>query len=87
VRPAVPANPNGRWTVEVSPTLNRLELEALRARLSDKGYDARVVTVRRDGNTWYRLRVGRYNSSAQATQVMRTLRENEGVAHAFVASQ
>jgi len=87
VRPAVPATTTGKWTVEVSPTPNRLELEALRARLSDKGYDARVVTVRRDGNTWYRLRVGRYSSSAQATQVMRTLREQEGVPRAFVASQ
>ena len=86
-RPAAPTAAEGRWTVEVSPTPNRLELEALRARLSDKGYDARVVTVRRDGNTWYRLRVGRYSTSEQATRVMRTLREQEGVPRVFVASQ
>jgi cell division septation protein DedD len=83
--PLPPRGPS--WTVEASPTRSRAEAEQVLATLKRRGYDAVLVQVQRDGDTWYRLRVGRYASAEQASEVMKKLRENEGVAHAFVASE
>jgi cell division septation protein DedD len=77
----------GNWTVQASPTRSREEAQALLRRLRAKGYDASIVEVPRDGGTWYRIRVGRYASAGQATEAMQRLREQEGVAHVFVASE
>ena len=77
----------GGWTVLANPTRSRGEAEALERQLRGRGYDATVVQVLRDGDTWYRLRVGRYPNADQATAAMHKLREHEGVEHAFVASE
>jgi len=80
------ASGRGGYTVEASPTRSRSEAEQLMATLRRRGYDATLVQVERDGDTWYRLRVGRYASSEQATDTMRKLRDVEGVTHVFVAT-
>ena len=77
----------GGWTVLANPTRSREDAEALERQLRGRGYDATVVRVLRDGDTWYRLRVGRYPSADQAAAAMHKLREHEGVEHAFVASE
>ena len=56
-------------------------------RLRSRGYDASVVRVLRDGDTWYRVQVGRFATSSQATDTMQRLREHEGVQHVFVATE
>jgi cell division septation protein DedD len=83
---APPPRPAGAWTVEANPTRSKDEAEALQAQLRKRGYDAVLTRVTRDGETWYRLRVGRYASSMEAAQTMHKLRDQEGVPHAFVAS-
>jgi cell division septation protein DedD len=92
VHPAAPASPpvratTGPWTVEANPTRSQYEAQALADQLRRRGYDVALTHVIRDGETWYRIRVGRYATSEQASQVMRRLREQEGVTHAFVASE
>jgi cell division protein FtsN len=82
----VPAGKGG-YTVEASPTRSRSEADQLLAQLRRRGYDATIVQVDRDGDTWYRLRVGRYSTSEQATDTMRKLREVEGITHVFVAQE
>jgi cell division septation protein DedD len=82
----VPPRGGGSWSVEANPTRSRVEAEQLLANLRKRGYDAEMVQVQRDGDTWYRLRVGRYGTAEQANEVMRRLRDVEGVTHAFVAS-
>jgi cell division protein FtsN len=77
----------GSYTVEASPTRSRSEAETLLGTLRRRGYDATLVQVERDGDTWYRLRVGRYATSEQATDAMRRLRDVEGVTHVFVAAE
>jgi cell division protein FtsN len=85
--PVVPRTTGrGGYTVEASPTRSRSEADQLLAQLRRRGYDASIVQVERDGDTWYRLRVGRYSTSEQATDTMRKLREVEGVTHVFVAT-
>ena len=95
VTTAVPAVPtatlppqaaSGRWTVYASPTRDQLAVEHERAALRAKGYPAEVVTLRRDGDMWYRIRVGRYATQAQAEDASRRLR-SDGVGHAFVQSE
>ena len=78
---------HGGWTVQANPTRSREEAEGLLRQLRGRGYEASVVRVLRDGDTWYRVQVGHFASSAQATEVMQRLREHEGVSHAFVASE
>jgi septal ring-binding cell division protein DamX len=77
----------GSYTVEASPTRSRSEAEQLLSSLRRRGYEAALVEVERDGDTWYRLRVGRYPTAAQAAEAMRRLRDVEGVTHAFVATE
>jgi hypothetical protein len=85
--PAAPPRTSGGWTVEADPTRDRDEAEALQKRLRARGYDSTLVRVLRDGETWYRLHIGRYGSAEQASEVMRRLRDSEGVAHVFVATE
>ena len=77
----------GGFTVEASPTRSRSDAEQQLVSLRKRGYDATLVQVQRDGDTWYRLRVGRYATAEQANDVMRKLRDSEGVTHAFVAAE
>ena len=86
-RTAAAAPKSGAFTVEATSTRDRSEAEAMRANLARRGFDATVHAVPRDGGTVYRLRVGRYASAEQAEQVMRRLRDREGVSRAYVASQ
>jgi hypothetical protein len=81
-----PQAASGRWTVYANPSRDRLAVEHERAALRAKGYPAEVVTLRRDGDTWYRIRVGRYATQTQAEDASRRLR-SDGVGHAFVQSE
>ena len=85
--PPVVHGGTGGWTVEANPTRDKNEAEFLLGRLKNRGYDASLVHVQREGDTWYRLHVGRYASAEQASEVMRRLRDQEGIPHAFVASE
>jgi cell division septation protein DedD len=77
----------GNWTVLANPTRSGDEAETLARQLRSRGYAANVVSVAREGGTWYRVAVGRFASSEQATEMMQRLREREGVAHVFVAAE
>ena len=70
-----------------NPTRSREEADALLRQLRERGYEAALVRVVRDGDTWYRVQVGRFATAEQASETMHRLREHEGVSHAFVASE
>jgi cell division septation protein DedD len=74
------------WVVYVGPTRDRFEAERERSALHAVGYDARVVTMRRDGDVWYRVRAGRFDSEASAERARRDLRDR-GIGRAFVQSE
>src|SRR5439155_918672 len=69
------------------PEGQRPKADPLVHQLRTRGYDASLVRVLRDGDTWYRVLVGHFASAQQATETMQRLRDREGVAHAFVASE
>lgn len=85
--PPTPPAPTRGWTVLANPTQQRGEAETLQRQLRERGYEAQLVRVARDGETWYRVQVGRFPTAAQANETMRRLREREGVSHVFVASE
>jgi cell division septation protein DedD len=84
---AVASPSAGSWTVLANPTRNRDEADQLSRQLRSRGYEATLVRVVRDGDTWYRVQVGRFPSAEAAAEVMHRLRDHEGVPHAFVASE
>lgn len=74
------------WVLYVSPTRDRFEAERQRSTLRSAGYDARVVRMERDGDVWYRVRAGRYDSKAAAERASHDVRER-GIGSAFVLSE
>jgi cell division protein FtsN len=73
--------------VLANPTRSREEADGLARQLRGRGYDASLVRVVRDGDTWYRVQIGRFVHAEQATDMMHRLRDHEGVSHVFVASE
>ncbi len=72
------------WTVQVAATTDPLSAEATVARLRARGYDAYIVRAPMRGQTWYRVRVGRFGNREAAAAVERRLKSAEGFASAFV---
>jgi cell division septation protein DedD len=56
---------NGRYTVQLGAFLDESRAEALHARASEAGLDVRLVRV--EGSRLMHVRVGRFDSSAQAS--------------------
>jgi cell division septation protein DedD len=76
----------GEWTVQVAATRDPATADRIVRQLRAKGYDAYVVTMRRQGQTFHRVRVGRYPSLESANHAVARLRREPGVPEAFVAS-
>lgn len=75
------------WTVQVNATTNLAQAVGLAHRLREKGYDAYTVQAPMHGQTWYRVRVGRFKGRQQAEKMKAHLRKTEGLANAYVTPQ
>jgi len=80
------AAPAHAWSVQVSATKDAATADALVASLRSKGYDAYQVTIRRDGVSLYRVRVGAYASLEQAVNQAKRLRRERDVREAVIVS-
>lgn len=76
-----------RWTVQVNAFPDEEPAQNLVEKLKGKGYDAYVVTTNIKGRTWYRVRVGRFQSREEAKQLQETFRSKENFTKAFTASR
>jgi cell division septation protein DedD len=65
---APPPSGTGRFTVQVSSWTNKEKAEAEASRLSTAGFSAFVENAMVGGETWHRVRVGRYASSQEAQE-------------------
>lgn len=76
------------WTVQVTATTDAAEARALVQRLRARGFDAYMVQApTREGVTWYRVRVGRFQSRERAREMENRLRTEGGMPGAFITPQ
>jgi len=75
------------WTVQVNATTNPQQATDLARGLRGKGYDAYTVQAPMHGQTWYRVRVGRFPSKDKAKELEAKLKSSEGMENAYVTPQ
>jgi DedD protein len=75
------------WTVQVNATTNPQQATDLARALRGKGYDAYTVQAPMHGQTWYRVRVGRFPSKDKAKELEAKLKASDGMENAYVTPQ
>jgi len=75
------------WTVQVYATTDPNQATSLARRLLSKGYDAYTLQAPMRGQTWYRVRVGRFSSRDRAREMELKLKQQEGLEAAYVTAQ
>ena len=75
------------WTVQVNATTNPQQATDLVRALRGKGYDAYTVQAPMHGQTWYRVRVGRFPGRDKAKDLEAKLKASEGMENAYVTPQ
>ena len=75
------------WTVQVNATTNPQQATDLARGLRAKGYDAYTVQAPMRGQTWYRVRVGRFPTRDKARELETKLKTSEGMENAYVTPQ
>jgi cell division septation protein DedD len=81
------AGAGGPWTVQVGATMDSNEALAITLRLRGLGFEAYTVQAPLRGQTWYRIRVGRFASRDEARAVEGRLRQTGEFKGAYVTSQ
>jgi len=75
-----------KWSVQVNATKDEPTANQLVRRLQERGYNAYIVRVSLQGETWYRVRVGRFPTMEAATAVVVRLKNEERYARAFLVN-
>jgi len=70
--------------VQISATPAKEIADTLVQRLRAKGYDGYVVQAEVKGQTFYRVRVGRFDAREEAESVRRSLARQEGYRDAYL---
>ena len=73
------------WSVQVAASVEKDVATMMAQRLSAKGNEVYVVATEVNGQTWYRVRVGRLTARAEAEQLRQVLGVNEGLHAAYLA--
>jgi cell division septation protein DedD len=74
----------GRWSVQVNATRDASTAKRLVDYLRARGFDAYDVRVDVRGESWFRVRVGRYPTMQEATAMVVRLRNEEPSSRAFL---
>ena len=76
------------WTVQVNATTNPQQASELARDLRAKGFDAYTVQAPMRGQTWYRVRVGRFaNQDRDKAKELEGRLKDAGLENAYVAPQ
>jgi len=75
------------WTVQVGATMDSREALDITLRLRAQGFAAYTVQAPLRGQTWFRVRVGRFASREEAREVEARLRQTGEFKGAYVTSQ
>lgn len=74
-----------KWSVQISAVPAKTAADALMQRLKDNGYDSYVVKAEVKGQSYYRVRVGRFDTQADADSARQSLADKEGYHDAYLA--
>lgn len=74
------------WTVQVGAGIKKELVVKQVARTKAKGYEAYMVETERDGQTWYRVRVGRFATRSEAEALRGILASREGYRSPFITN-
>lgn len=72
------------WVIQVRSTTDRGAADSLQATLASAGYPAFVVTADIGGETYYRVRVGRYGRENDARRVAASLDQRQDIVDPWV---
>ncbi len=81
-----PSPAQGRWSVQVQALRDEEGARELIRRLQSQGYEPMISRVVRDGEVWYRVRVGSFASSEEARTSVERLRREGKFPQAYPAS-
>jgi cell division septation protein DedD len=73
------------WSVQVNAFIHQKEANNLAQRMKTTGHDAFIVSTRVKGRTWYRVRVGRFETRGEAEKLLRTLQTKGRYTKAIIA--
>lgn len=76
--------PVKNWTIQVKASADRGSADVWVDRLKAKGYNAFIVEADVQGRTWYRVRVGSFDSRQEAETLRKMLDSQEGFSDAFL---
>ena len=74
------------WSVQVGSYPQENDAKNVAKRLSDKGYDAYVVTAQVKGKSWHRVRIGRFPTKTEAEKLWQTVKTAEGLEQSFITN-
>lgn len=77
---------DGTWAVQVGAYPDEKDANAVIARLKDKGYDAFVARGEIKGKRWYRVRVGRLATRAEAETLQKKLAGQEKTGQSMIVA-
>jgi DedD protein len=72
---AAPSSPRRPYNIQIEAVMDKTGADEMVSRLQKLGYNAQEITTSLNGQTWYRVRVGPYGSSAEAAAAQEKLRE------------
>jgi cell division septation protein DedD len=72
------------WTVQVGAGIKKSLVEEQVAQLKAKGYEAYMVETERDGQIWYRVRVGRFKTRGEAEALRENLASRKAYRSLFI---
>jgi len=78
------ANLSKKWSVQISAAPAKDIADTLVQRLRANGYDGYVVQAEVKGQTYYRVRVGRFDAREEAESVRQSLARQEGYRDAYL---
>lgn len=86
-RPDAMRSGEGSWSVQVNATKDEAVADSLVKQLQGRGYNSYIVRVNLQGDTWYRVRVGKFPTMAAATAVVMRLKNEERYPRAFLVNE
>ena len=73
-----------KWSVQIAAEPTKDIADSLVQRLTAKGYDGYVITAAVKGRTYYRVRVGQFDSREKAESLRQSLARREGYRDAYL---